>query len=443
MGFQYGLSGMNAASKNLDVIGHNIANANTTGFKGSRTEFAELFGSAVGASGSNTVGQGVGVSGVTRQFGQGNVSITGNNLDVAINGTGFLQLAMPDNSMAYTRAGSLQINKDGKLVNQQGAQVLGFPTDPTTRNVTSRTVSPITVPIDEGIVGKKTETLTVKLNLDGSAAGYNLTNNDPPYTTYSSSLNIFNSQGEKIPVNFYFTKVAPSIDEETGEVLQSNENTWNVYHQVGGVPKEFVLNPPPPPLTDPVTPPTSPTETLAVFKFDNNGKLLSSPKFEIEAYEADIDNPAAGKGTFKVAINFEGTSQRASRFSVSQLNQDGYAAGDLNGVSIEPDGTILARYSNGKELSQGKLALVKFNNAQGLASTTGGNFIETGDSGKPVVGEPNTANFGSLQAGALEDSNVDLTAELVNMMTAQRSYQANAQTLKTQDQVMSTLVNLR
>jgi flagellar hook protein FlgE len=128
MGFQYGLSGMNAASKNLDVIGHNIANANTTGFKGSRTEFSELFGSAVGASSSNTVGQGVGVTGVTRQFGQGNVSITGNNLDVAINGAGFLGLSMPDGSTAYTRAGSLQINKDGELVNQESARFLGFPT---------------------------------------------------------------------------------------------------------------------------------------------------------------------------------------------------------------------------------------------------------------------------------------------------------------------------
>jgi flagellar hook protein FlgE len=128
---------------------------------------------------------------------------------------------------------------------------------------------------------------------------------------------------------------------------------------------------------------------------------------------------------------------------VSQNNQNGFATGDINGVSIEPDGTVRARYSNGLNLSQGKLVLVKFNNAQGLAATTGGNLIETVASGGRVAGEPNSGNFGALQSGALEDSNIDLTAELVNMMTAQRSYQANAQTLKTQDQVMSTLVNLR
>lgn len=416
MGFQYGLSGMNAASKNLDVIGHNIANANTTGFKGSRTEFAELFGSAVGASSSSSAGQGVGVSSVTRQFGQGNVSITGNNLDVAINGTGFLQLGMPDNSVAYTRAGSLQINKDGQLVNQQGAQVLGFPTDPTTGAVLSRSVASITVPIDKGIVGQKTTELTVKLNLAGSAAAYDPVKNDPPYTTFSSSLNIYNSQGEAIPVNLYFTKA-------------SAENTWNVYSETDA--EKVNLNP---------TPPAAATAPLAVLTFDNNGAFVpAAPPVtpEITGNEAD------GTATFKAKVDLTGITQFASRFSVSQLSQDGYAAGDLNGVSIEPDGTIRARYSNGLNLSQGKLALVKFNNPQGLASTTGGNLIETVTSGGPVAGEPNSGNFGSLQAGALEDSNVDLTAELVNMMTAQRSYQANAQTLKTQDQVMSTLVNLR
>ena len=376
MGFQYGLSGMNAASKNLDVIGHNIANANTTGFKGSRTEFSELFGSAVGASSSNTVGQGVGVTGVTRQFGQGNVSITGNNLDVAINGAGFLGLSMPDGSTAYTR-------------------------------VVSRTVEPIILPIDRGIVGQKTTELAVKLNLDGEASNYNDANDEPPYTTYSSSLNIYNSQGEAIPVDLYFTK--------------TDVNTWRVSKSVDGGAR-----------TD-----------MSDVVYDNDGKFESQTAViaadegqEITANEAD--------GTdFTVAVDLSGTTQFASRFSVSKISQDGYAAGDLNGLSIEADGTVRARYSNGLNLSQGKLALFKFNNAQGLAATTGGNFIETVTSGAPVSGEPNTSNFGGLQSGALEESNVDLTAELVNMMTAQRSYQANAQTLKTQDQVLSTLVNLR
>ena len=353
-------------------------------------------------------GQGVGVTGVTRQFGQGNVSITGNILDVAINGAGFLQLGMPDGSNAYTRAGSLQVNKDGELVNQQGAQVLCFPTNPTTGAVVSRSVEPIIVPIDKGIVGQKTTELAVKLNLDGRASTYNAETDEPPYTTYSSTLNIYNSQGETIPVDLYFTK--------------NDVNSWTVSRQVEG----------------------GDLTAISTLAYSNDGTFLSQTVIdpidegqEITATEAD------GETDFTVAVDLSGTTQFASRFSVNKLSQDGYAAGDLNGVSIEPDGTIRARYSNGLNLSQGKLALFKFNNAQGLASTNGGNLIETVTSGAPVSGEPNSGSFGSLQSGALEDSNVDLTAELVNMMTAQRSYQANAQTLKTQDQVMSTLINLR
>ena len=407
MGFQYGLSGMNAASKNLDVIGHNIANANTTGFKGSRTEFSELFGSAVGASSANTTGQGVGVSGVSRQFGQGNVSITGNNLDVAINGAGFLQLGMPDGSNAYTRAGSLQINKAGELVNQQGAYVLGFPTDPTTGAVLNQSVQPIIVPIDKGIVGQKTTDVKVELNLDGRASIYNKGTDTPPYTTYSSSLNIYNSQGKAIPVDLYFTK--------------TGVNTWKVEKSVDGGARA----------------------DMSTVVYDNDGKLKTQTAIHSDGDGKDITADEANGDDFTVKVNLLGTTQFATRFSVSKTSQDGFATGDLNGVSIEPDGTIRARYSNGLNLSQGKLALVKFNNAQGLASTTGGNLIETVASGGRVAGEPNSGNFGGLQSGALEDSNIDLTAELVNMMTAQRSYQANAQTLKTQDQVMSTLVNLR
>jgi flagellar hook protein FlgE len=272
MGFQYGLSGMNAASKNLDVIGHNIANANTTGFKGSRTEFSELFGSAVGASSSNTVGQGVGVTGVTRQFGQGNVSITGNNLDVAINGAGFLGLSMPDGSTAYTRAGSLQINKDGELVNQESARVLGFPTELKTGAVVSRTVEPIILPIDRGIVGQKTAELVVKLNLDGEASIYNDVADEPPYTTYSSSVNIYNSQGEAIPVDLYFTK--------------TGVNTWMVSKSVNGGTKA----------------------DMSEVEYDNDGKFVSQTAV-IAADEGEEITADEADGTdFKVKVDLSGTS---------------------------------------------------------------------------------------------------------------------------------------
>lgn len=410
MGFQYGLSGMNAASKNLDVIGNNVANANTTGFKSSRTEFTQMFGSALGSSSNMASGQGVSVGAISQQFLQGNVSATGNALDVAINGNGFLQLELTDGTTAYSRAGSLQIDKDGQLVNRQGAKVMGFETDPTTRDVISRTPTAITVPIDKGIVGKLTTKIEVKANIDAASLSYDAATNKPAYSTYSTSFDAFNSQGKSTPVNLYFVK--------------SLENSWEVRYQIDDGSTE--LN-----YTN--------TNFLGNVTFDANGK------FEIPT---PPDNPTfdftdAGGGTLPIEVDLTGLSQLASRFSVSKLSQDGYASGDLNSVSIEPDGTVLARYSNGLSLSQGQLVLAKFNNSQGLASSTGGNWIQTPSSGEPVTGTPSSGNFGSFQSGSLEESNVDLTAELVNMMTAQRSYQANAQSLKTQDQVMSTLVNLR
>lgn len=412
MGFQYGLSGMNAASKNLDVIGNNVANANTTGFKSSRTEFTQMFGSAIGSSSSTASGQGVSVGAISQQFLQGNVSATGNALDVAINGNGFLQLELADGTTAYSRAGSLQIDKDGQLVNRQGAKVMGFETDPATGDVISRTPTAITVPIDKGIVGQKTSAITAKVNLDAAAPSYVPATNTPAYSTYSSSFDIYNSQGAAIPVNLFFVKSAAATP-----------NSWEVHYQVDN---------------------SSPFSIAA-------GNLLSTVTFKNDG-SFDTATPALPSIPFKEAdnltvinatVDLKGLTQLASRFSVSKLSQDGFASGDLNSVSIEPDGTVLARYSNGLSLSQGQLVLAKFNNSQGLASSTGGNWVQTPSSGEPVTGTPNSGNFGSFQSGSLEESNVDLTAELVNMMTAQRSYQANAQTLKTQDQVMSTLVNLR
>lgn len=410
MGFQYGLSGMNAASKNLDVIGNNVANANTTGFKSSRTDFTQMVGSALGSSSNAFSGQGVSVGAISQQFLQGNVSSTGRDLDVAINGNGFLQLEMADASKTYTRAGSFQIDKAGQLVNQQGAKVMGFKTDPNTGIVVSRSPSAITVPLDKGIVGQKTSAITAKVNLDAQTQPYDAATNTPAYTTYSAPIDVYNSQGEATPVNLYFVKSATS-------------NAWDVHYQINNATPFAVAA----------------GNKLSTVTFNNDGsyKTAIPPLPTIPFKEADKTTD------INAAVDLKGLTQLAARFSVSKLSQDGYASGDLNSVSIEPDGTVNARYSNGKSQSQGQLVMAKFNNTQGLVSTVGGNWIETPSSGKPVTGTPRSENFGSLQSGSLEESNVDLTAELVNMMTAQRAYQANAQTLKTQDQVMSTLVNLR
>ena len=434
MAFQQGISGLNAASKNLDVIGHNIANSGTVGFKASRAEFSDLVASSMGASGSKSAGFGVEVAAVAQQFTQGGMSMTGNGLDVAINGNGFFKLQMPDGSLAYTRAGNFKLDKSGDVVTNDGAHVMGYKIDPTTGQASSTTV-PLSFPVGAPIPANQTTNVTAVLNLDARA---NLAVGVPgtpavpafpgdntvippipatpavpavpaipatPRSTYGTSINVFDSQGVAIPVSLYF--------EKTGS------NTWNVF--------------------DDLTPGAPSRGSVT---FDGNGKYSAGSPLTITVnpLPANPNNPPAPWG---VAIDLSSLSQFGSKFAVSDLQQDGYGSGELKNINIAGDGTIMASYSNGVTRAEAQLALTSFRNPQGLSPMGGNNWAVTPEAGAPMDGKPESGSFGSLRSGALEDSNVDLTAELVNMMAAQRAYQANAQTIKTQDQVMSTLVNLR
>ncbi|GAB2546335.1 MULTISPECIES: flagellar hook protein FlgE [unclassified Simplicispira] len=427
MGFQQGLSGLNAASKNLDVIGHNIANTNTVGFKASRAEFAEMVASAIGAAGGSNAGIGVEVSAVAQQFGQGNITITGNTLDVAINGSGFFKLQQPDGSSAYTRAGNFKLDKIGNLVTNNGAKVMGFPIDPITGLRTASDPSPLSFPTGAPIPAKQTTKIVAEFNLDArakDAAG------DPaavppvaptPRATYGTSINVYDSQGVAKPVNLYFQKTATA-------------NTWDVYDT----------------LDDPSATPPVVGVVIGQITFDNNGAITgpaATPPATGFILPLTGINPSPPNPNnlppFDVEISLDGVTQFGSKFSVSDLSQDGYASGTLTGINVEASGMVMARYSNGVTRAEGQVALANFRNPQGLLAVGDNAWVETFESGASVIGTPTDGNFGALRSGALEDSNVDLTAELVNMMTAQRTYQANAQTIKTQDQVMSTLVNLR
>ena len=423
MAFQHGLSGLNASSKNLDVIGHNIANANTTGFKSSRAEFADLVASSMGAGGGANYGIGVEVAAVAQQFSQGNVTVTGNNLDVAINGNGFFKVQQADGSAAYTRAGNFKLDKTGDLVTNGGAQVMGFRVDPATGLSTSE-AQPLSFPTGAPIQAKQTESIKATLNLDARAkdSAGDATATPPvpatPRSTYGTSINVYDTQGVATPVNLYFMKTA-------------NPNEWAVYNQ----------------LDDPTAVPPVTAISLGTIAFDENGKIDPATA-TLTLTVSPTANPNAGTAApavanFPVDIDMSGATQFGSKFAVADLSQDGYASGDLTSINISNDGMVMASYSNGVTRSEAQVALANFRNPQGLLAVGGNNWVESFDSGAPVLGKPGDGNFGALRSGALEDSNVDLTAELVNMMTAQRAYQANAQTIKTQDQVMSTLVNLR
>ena len=229
MGFQQGLSGLNASAKNLDVIGHNIANANTTGFKSSRAEFADMVAASMGAAGGRSNGIGVEVAAVAQQFTQGSLTVTGNNLDLAINGNGFFKVQQPDGSAAYTRAGNFKLDKVGDLVTNDGSHVMGYKVDPAT-GLASSTTTPLSFPVGSPIPAKPTTNATITFNLDArskDAAGTPAVVGPPavaavpptPRSTYGTSVNVYDSQGVATPVNLYFQKTATA-------------NEWEVFDQL-------------------------------------------------------------------------------------------------------------------------------------------------------------------------------------------------------------------
>jgi flagellar hook protein FlgE len=404
MGFQQGLSGLNAASRNLDVIGNNIANANTVGMKTSRAEFAELYAASVG--GSSGTGLGVTVEKVTQQFTQGNISVTGNNLDVAINGGGFFQLQQPDDTIAYTRAGNFKLDGVGNLVTNGGAKVMG--------NMIVGGEKRINEPLSfrpANIRAQATGNVEATFNLPAKEPEAAIQSPPTPRSTYGTSVNVYDSQGLPRPVNLYFVKM-------------DVPNTWNVYTS----------------LDETVQASTDPDTTL---EFDANGEILSGGLFTRNVL-TDPANPNSPEPLdIPISFDLSKATQFGSRFGVTDLQQDGYADGTLTSLNISEDGKVMVSYSNGVTRAEAEIVLTSFRNPQGLVPGAGNLWIATKEAGAPTSNPPGKGNSGMLRAGALEDSNVDLTSELVNMMVAQRAYQANAQTIKTQDQALSTLLNMR
>jgi flagellar hook protein FlgE len=409
MSFQTGLSGLNASSQSLDVIGNNIANANTVGMKSSRAEFADLVASTIGAGGANvSPGIGAAVGAISQQFTQGNVSITGNSLDIAINGSGFFQLSKTDGTTAYTRNGQFKLDKDGNIVTNTGANLMGYPTD-TAGAATSITPQKLALPTGAAIPAKITSTIAAEFNLDTRVPTATATT---PPGKYGTSVVAYDSQGAQVPVSLYFVK--------------SGQDQWAAFTSLTAAQAAITAN--------------DYTAANVALQFNTSGKLTSPTT----STTIQVTSPNTTIGNFNVQLDLTKATQYGTDFAISNLTQDGYTSGNFTGLSIDNKGVITTTYSNGQTMKDGgMLALANFRNTQGLTPMGGGEYTETFKSGAAQLGKPTIGNYGELRSGALEESNVDLTAELVNMMTAQRAYQANAQTIKTQDQIMSTLVNLR
>lgn len=406
MAFQQGLSGLNIASKALDAISNNVANSTTVGFKQSSAQFSDLYASTLGGGGKAQIGIGATVTGVAQQFSQGNITVTSNPLDLAINGEGFFR--MSDNgSTIYTRNGQFSVDKNGYIVNPSGYRLTGYGVDADDNIVVT---APIDLRIDTALSGgepRATVGADLAVNLDSRKPAIPATTvfsaSDTSTYTYSTSLTSYDSLGNSHIMSLYFVKTPTA-------------NEWNVHTALDGN--------------------VSPTVTTV--EFNSNGGLVG-PSTIGQSFA--ITTGAASPLVYD--LDLTGSTQFGSAFSVNAVAQDGFASGRLSGISVSPEGVLQGRYTNGQSRNLGQVVMATFQNPDGMTQLGSNGWAETSFSGPPAIGAPGSGNRGGLQPAAVEDSNVDLTAELVNMITQQRAYQANAQSIKTQDQIMQTLVNLR
>ncbi len=443
MGFQQGLSGLNAASKSLDVIGNNISNANTVGFKMAQAQFADVFANSLSGAGTSGVGIGVKVQTVQQLFTQGNISSTNNPLDIAINGAGFFRMST-NGAITYSRNGQFSLDKSGNIVNAQGANLTGYAAD-TNGVLSTGAAVPLTINTSD-IAPKQTDTVNALLNLDSRSlvpgtqvpvaippviipVAFSLT--DPLSYNNATSVAVFDSLGNSHVLQTFFVRVDPVTSPPTGGATAE----WNVFAAVDGVL---------------IAGTATPANAIGKIGFDSLGKLVgATPPFALTDPNAFAIAVPVSTGAVSpissptIKYDLTGTTQYGSAFSVNSIKQDGYTSGKLSKFNTSKDGTIVGSYTNGKTAVLGQIALANFTNPNGLQSLGDNQWTETATSGPALVGPPGSGSMGVLTSNATEDSNTDLTGELVNMITAQRVYQANAQTIKTQDQILQTLVNLR
>jgi flagellar hook protein FlgE len=419
MAFQQGLSGLASSSKALDVAGNNIANASTVGFKSSSTHFADVYGASLQGGGGSQIGIGATLGGVVQQYSQGNITATNNPLDIAINGTGFFGLSQ-NGSTSYSRNGQFHLDKDGFIINDQNRMLLGVLADSSGSIPQQPPTDQLKVDFVTG-TPNPTSTAAVTANLDSrqtvpSAATFDPTN--PNSYNSSTAMTVYDSLGNPHTLSYYYVKTATA-------------NQWSQHTRLDG-------NPP----VGGTTPDTVTFNSSGVLTSTISGATgLATAVPGVLPTQFTVSTGAVSPLPFSISI--ANMTQFGSPFAVNDLTQNGFAPGNLAGVSVSKDGIVQARYDNGQTRDIGQVALFNFRNPNGLTSIGNNQWTETGDSGQPTPGNPNTGIFGVLQASAVEESNVDLTAELVNLIVQQRNYQASAQSIKTQDQILQTLVNIR
>lgn len=413
MAFQQGLSGLNAASKSLDVISNNVANSGNVGFKSASTLFNDVFASALsGGASSVQVGVGTQVGAVAQEFTQGNITRTSNPLDIAINGGGFFRLS-DQGSITYSRNGQFDVDKSGFIVNASGRRLTGYPAD---ERGTIQPAAPVDMRLDSSDLPPKASTaIEVGINLDSRetvpANAFSAT--DASSYNASTAVTVFDTLGNPHILTMFFRK--------------SGGGEWDMHTSLDG---DLAA----------VSGPSLPNPPNLPIRFSEAGALTSGAT---QALTLNIPSTFGAQSPQAVTLDFTGSSQYGSPFGVNRQTQDGFASGRLSGMTVSKEGVLQGRYTNGQSRDLGQVALANFASPNGLLSLGNNLWGESPDSGQPLVGAPGTGSLGVLASESVEESNVDLTEELVNMITQQRAYQANAQSIKTQDQILQTLVNLR
>lgn len=457
MPFRIGLSGLDAAQADLKITGNNIANVSTIGFKQSRAEFADVYATSKFGSVSTAIGSGVRLAAAAQQFTQGNIIFTENNLDLGITGDGFFSMADVSGNQVYTRNGQFKTDKDGFIVDNSGSFLKGYGVDPITNNINTGSIVNLQI-ISTNIAPNPTSSASLVANIDSGESTPTLpfTMNakgtvDPNSYNHTTSFTSFDSLGNPMLTSLYFRKVGPAasgagIEWEVGvKQVDANGNIFqNMYTSA-------TFPPSPPAAGDPEILYNGPAETVI---FQNNGTILTDSgsltngtftyAFDLSAPTINPVMTAAGGPLTNqpISIDLNGLTQYGANFGVTNLTQDGYTTGQLSGIDVDQSGVISARFTNGQSNNLGQVFLTSFTNAQGLSQLGDNYWGESFASGQGIVNAPGEGNAGLINSGALEDSNVDLTEQLINLITAQRNFQANAKTITTADTITQTVIQL-
>ncbi|MDJ0877682.1 MAG: flagellar hook protein FlgE [Halieaceae bacterium] len=421
MGFDTAVSGLRAASTNLSIIGNNVANASTTGFKSSRGDFADVYATAGIGANANAIGQGVALARINQSFSQGTLSVTENSLDMAINGDGFFTLN-DNGSLLYSRAGAFEVDREGYVVNAQGHRLVSYVTD------------------DAGLATGQTEDLRIDASLIQPSATNRsdlLVNIDsrvtPPTVAWGGPYDAFAAPPTAPTPDMYNASTALTVYDSLG-----NSHVQSLFFVKTATPNEWQVHT----MIDGVT--TSGPDTVT---FDDSGQLPAASlplQINIAGWTPldPLGNPN-GAAVQPLVIDLSSSTQFGSDFAVNSAVQDGYTTGQLRNVEVGDSGVVFARFTNGQSRALGQVALTSFPNPLGLQPLGNTSWAETFASGQPTLGAPGSSGLGVVQSGALEDSNVEVTEQLVDMIVAQRDFQANAQVIQTEDAITQTVINLR